>query len=72
MIPAATISQSQRIGAPLASASAAASAARAEKANRSATSTMPQAWIRRIATRSMAGENRSSRASRRTVSNDAR
>jgi hypothetical protein len=63
MMPAATIWQSHRTGAPAAKAARPASAAPSEKASRSATSTMPQAWIKRIATACIAGGNRSSRAS---------
>ena len=53
--PAATISQSQITGAPEAMAAAPASAAPGEKASRSATSGMPQAWTTRAASPAMAG-----------------
>ena len=67
MRPAATISQSQITGAPVARAAAPASAAPGEKARRSATSGMPQACTTRAASVAIRGEKRSSRASLRTA-----
>ena len=61
--PSATMRASQKIGAPALSASSAAAAAPAVNTRSSATSTWPQAWMTRTATRSSSGEKRASLAS---------
>ena len=67
MIPAATISQSARTGAPARKAATARAATSGEKARRSATSTIPQACTIRTATSATSGGNRARAASRRTI-----
>ena len=68
--PCATISASQRIGAPASSAARAAATNPGEKRKAAAASTSPQAWIIRTATSASSGENRARSASARMIAND--
>ena len=68
--PCATISASQRIGAPSASACLPASAKSGEKTKCRAASTTPQAWIMRTAMSASEGENRERSASARIMAKD--
>ena len=68
--PCATISASQRIGAPAASAPRAAATNPGAKRIAAAASTSPQAWIIRTATSASSSEKRARSASARMIAKD--
>ena len=70
--PCATISESQRTGAPAANAARAAATNPGANRNAAAASTCPQAWIIRTATSASASEKRDRSASSRMIANDRR
>ena len=68
--PCATISASQKIGAPASSAARAAATKPGEKTKCLAASTWPQAWIMRMAISASSGEKRDRSASARMIAKE--
>lgn len=72
VMPAATIDESHRIGAPSASVAWVLVTTSPVKATWSVTSTWPQVWINRTTTRETSAGKRDRSASSRIVANDCR